>query len=292
MDKETPEAKYWGDSGKSGMPGDWPGGGGGGKGTPVLNEIRFWTRIMKEHAMFIAAGLPCDRPDLIRTAKEFEARFADLEAKTLRANTVTPSLVRELREAVSDLIEFKYDLLRMMLECQLRPNLFPLLIDHITREAVHFLALLDMVCETHHGDDHHLRMLLSRVVFWIRIMKEHIEFVIHLLDPSERSLINQAQELRRVFVRLLQTARELESMANARPRFFNSAARFVDEAIARTTELRDFKGAAYELLLMCKLLSAIPSPLLADHIRREADMAIMEMREIREHIPVRKPICP
>ena len=58
MDKEMPEAKYWGDSGKSGMPGDWPGSGAGGKGSPILNEIRFWTRIMKEHAMFIAAGLP------------------------------------------------------------------------------------------------------------------------------------------------------------------------------------------------------------------------------------------
>jgi hypothetical protein len=290
MDKEMPEAKYWGGAGKDGLPGDWPGSGGGGTGADLLTEIRFWTRIMKEHSMFIGAGLPCDRSDLIRKAQEFEERFADLEAKVCRATTISPNLLRALREAVSDLIEFKHSLLRMMVECQLRPNLYPLLIDHVTREAVHFLALLELAAKTQPGEVCHLHMLLSRVVFWIRIMKEHIEFIIHLLDPSERSLIHQAQEARMTFVQLLQTAMELESMAEARPQFFNTAARFVDEAIARTTELRDFKAAAYELLLMCRLLSAIPSPLLADHVRREADMAIVEMREIREHIPVRRPV--
>jgi hypothetical protein len=121
-------------------------------------------------------------------------------------------------------------------------------------------------------------------------MKEHVEFMIHLLDPSERSLIHQAQEARRTFVQLLQTAMELESMAEARPQFFNAAARFVDEAIGRTAVLRDFKAEVYELLVMCQVLSASPSPLLADHVRREADRAILEMREIREHIPVRKPV--
>ncbi len=76
----------------------------------------------------------------------------------------------------------------------------------------------------------------------------------------------------------------------ARPQFFNAAARFVDEAIARTAALRDLKTEVYELLVMCQLLSAITSPLLVDHIRREADRAILEMREVREQIPVRRPI--
>jgi hypothetical protein len=290
MDQEMPKAKYWGDVGKDSLPGDWPGSGGGGTDASLLAEIRFWTRIMREHSMFIREGLPCDRSDLIRRAQEFEERFMALEAKVNRATTITPNLLRELREAVSDLIEFKHALLRMMIQCQLRPNLYPLLIDHITREAVHFLSLLELAAQTQPGEAHHLHVLLRRVVFWMRIMKEHIEFIIHLLDPSERSLIRQAHEAQRTFVQLLQTAMELESMANAQPQFFNTAARFVDEAIARTTELRDFKAAANELLLMCQMLSAIPSPLLADHVRREADRAIAEMQEIREHIPVRRPV--
>lgn len=291
MDEETPKAEYWGGVGKDGLPGDWPGSGGGGTGAGLLGEIRFWTGIMKDHSMFIAGGLPCDRTDLIREAQKLEERFAALEAQLNRVTTITPSLLRALREAVRDLIAFKEEVLRMMIQCQLRPNLYPLLINHVTREAIHFLAVLEQACENQSGEAHELHVLLSRVVFWMRIMKEHIEFMIHLLDPSERLLIRQAKEILGTFVRLYQTAMDLESMAEqARPQFFNAAARFVDEAIARTAALRDLKTEVYELLVMCQLLSAITSPLLVDHIRREADRAILEMREVREQIPVRRPI--
>jgi hypothetical protein len=38
-------------------------------------------------------------------------------------------------------------------------------------------------------------------------MKEHIEFIVHLLDPSERTLLAEAEEL--LMVRnLLETARD------------------------------------------------------------------------------------
>jgi hypothetical protein len=290
MDKEMPEAKYWGGVDKDSLPGDWPGGGGVGTGPGLLDEIRFWTGIMRDHAMFIAGGLPCDRTDLIREAQRLEERFAALEAQLNRVTAITPNLLRALREAVRDLIAFKEGILRMMIQCQLRPNLYPLLINHVTREAIHFLAILEQACENQSGEAHELHVLLDRVVFWMRIMKEHIEFMIHLLDPSERLLIRQAKETLETFVGLYQTAMDLESMAQqARPQFFNTAARFVDEAIARTAVLRDFKAEAYELLVMCRLLSAITSPLLVDHIRREADRAILEMREIREQIPVRRP---
>jgi hypothetical protein len=45
--------------------------------------------------------------------------------------------------------------------------------------AVPLLALLELVAKTQPGETCHLHTLLSRVVFWIRIMKEHIEFMIH-----------------------------------------------------------------------------------------------------------------
>jgi hypothetical protein len=291
MDEEMPKAKYWGGVGKDGLPGDWPGSGGGGVGADLLAEIRFWTGIMREHSMFMAGGLPCDRTDLIREAQKLEERFETLEAQLNRVTTITPSLLRALQEAVRDLIAFKEEILRMMIQCQLRPNLYPLLINHITREAIHFFAVLEQACENQSGEGHELHVLLSRVVFWMRIMKEHVEFMIHLLDPSERLLMRQAEEALGTFVRLYETAMDLESMEQqARPQFFNAAARFVDEAIARTAVLRDFKAEVYELLVTCQLLSAITSPLLVDHIRREADRAILEMREIREHIPVKRPV--
>lgn len=283
MEGEHPKTEYWGDEG--GHTGHWP----DTSDAYLLAEVRFWTRIMREHAMFIRLGLPCDRPDLIGEARALEERLEQLEAVVNRATTLDPTLLRALQEAVAALIDFKRRLLRMVLECQIRPNLFPLLIDHITREAVHFLTRLEMAMTSAPEAIRPLRTALQRAVFWMRIMKEHVEFIIHLLDPSERALIAQSQEFKRVFEGLFQTAMDLESMAEAQPRSFNRAARFIDEAIARTTELRDFKAAGHELLLLCQLLSAVPTPILVDHLRREADRAIVELRELRECIRVERP---
>ena len=117
--------------------------------------------------------------------------------------------------------------------------------------------------------------------FWLRQMKEHIEFAISLLDPSERELLAQARASREVFSDLLETARDLESMAMARPEKFNTVVRFTETLTKKVTELRDFKAAAYELAVVCRLLSVVPTPLLLDHIRREADKFLEELSEMR-----------
>ncbi|HHV78891.1 MAG TPA: DUF2935 domain-containing protein [Firmicutes bacterium] len=284
MANEQPKAEYWDDRG--GNPVDWP----ESAGSHLLAEVRFWTRIMREHAMFIKLGLPFDRPDLIREAQALEQRLLDLEERVNRATVLDPNLLATLRQVVADLIDFKYRLLRLMLQSQLRPALLPLLIDHITREAVHFLTRLQMVIELPPEETHRFRAIMRRAVFWMRIMKEHVEFIIHLLDPSERALIAQAEEFLRTFTRLFQTAMDLESMSEARPESFNTVARFLDEAIARTTELRDFKAAAHELLLMSQILSTVSTPVIADHLRREADRALLELRALRDRIRVEKPL--
>ncbi len=239
----------------------------------LLQEARFWTRIMKEHALFILLGLPADRPDLREEATRFNEVFARLERALERIDRLNGKLLRHLERSLVALINFKERLLRLLLACNLPGNaLFPLLVDHITREAKRFLHLLSRP-----EPENRLQALLQEHAFWLRVMKEHVEFVRHLLDPSERTLIRQAEEFIFTFSRLLETANELESMGSANPRSFNTVRRFTEEVIQRTKELRDFKAAAYELLLTCQVLSIIPSPLLADHIRREADKFLSEL---------------
>jgi hypothetical protein len=51
---------------------------------------------------------------------------------------------------------------------------------------------------------------------------------------------------------------------------------FTDTLVTRVTALRDFKAAAYELAVLCRVLSVVPTPLLLDHIRREADKFLDE----------------
>ena len=73
-------------------------------------------------------------------------------------------------------------------------------------------------------------------------------------------------------------------MSEVDPDYFNTAIRFTDEIVEPVRQLRDAKAHVYQLLLQCKVLSAIPSPLLADHVRREADKFLEDLRVIREEL--------
>jgi hypothetical protein len=254
----------------------------------LATEVRFWVRILKEHALFIQLGLPAARPDLIAEAKRFYDRFQRLQGQAESAAVCDPELLGRIRDAVEDLIDFKHALIRLSVECQLPgSSLYPLLLAHITREAVHFLRFLESCI----ASDDPFISILARQTFWLRQMKEHVEFIIALLDPSERELLAQAQSVRVVFSNLLETARDLKSMAKARPQSFNTVIRFTETVIERVTELRDFKAAAYELAVLCRLLSIVSTPLLLDHIRREADKFLDELNGMR-NILRRLDSCP
>lgn len=245
-----------------------------------LQEAIFWSRIMQEHALFIKLGLPADQRELRQEAQSLIETFMDLRRRLSRVTVLEGELLNDLISAVRAIIEFKAKLLRMLIQCETEPGSnYPLLLDHIRREAVRFLNLLQKPVP-----QDPLSMLLQQEVFWLRIMKEHIEFIIHLLDPSERELINQAEEFRRTFSRLLETARDLESMAETRPRSFNTVLRFTQDVINNTMALRDFKAAALELATLCQLLSIVSTPLLLDHVRREADKFLSELEVLLSEV--------
>jgi hypothetical protein len=238
-----------------------------------LEEARFWTRIMEEHAFFIKLGLPADQTELREEAQAFIELFGNLRTRLDKSCRLEGALLEDLIKAVKLIIEYKAKLLRLIIECKDAPGSnYPLLLDHIRREAERFLCFLIKP-----EPEDPLDLLLQQEVFWLRIMKEHIEFVIHLLDPSERELLEQAEDFRKTFSRLFETARDLESMNEARPNNFNTVIRFTQDVIKNTTQLRDFKAAAYELAKLCELLSIVSTPLLLDHVRREADKFLSEL---------------
>jgi hypothetical protein len=247
----------------------------------LLDDARFWVRILKEHAMFIQLGLPADEPELIQEAQSFVDRFQMLQNALDTVDVIEPELLQELQQAVMEIIDFKRRILRRLVQCQLGGNLFPLLIDHITREAVRFLNLL-MANGQHPMAS--FQLLAEEESFWLRIMKEHLEFVSHLLDPSERTLIKEAEDLETEVAQLQETARDLASMSQSGPETFPSLTRFTEEVLLTVIKVRDFKADAYEMLLLCQILSIIPSPLLLDHVRREADKALEEIGKLLDHV--------
>ncbi len=243
-----------------------------------MHQVRFWLRIMKEHALFIRLGLPCDQAELRREAQCFFELFQGLEQKAAKVNCgdAFHAFVEEVMVAVKNFFAYKRHLLCLLVECKIRGGAnYPLLIDHISREALYFYKLLQKI-----GDgemEYPVDAIVSENVFWIRIMADHLKFIRGLLDPSEREAFDQVQALSDKWDGLNLHARDFESMLwHMRPN--TDFARFEKTVTDAAVELRDFKAMAQELIEQCSLLTLIP-PLLADHVRREAEhfLHILEM---------------
>lgn len=88
-------------------------------------------------------------------------------------------------------------------------------------------------------------------------MMEHSAFIRGLLDPSEDSLIQQANQFVAKYHTLLTQCP-------------TSPYEMIQASLENTLQIRDFKIAGEKGILNCKIKSVI-IPLLADHVVREAN---------------------
>ncbi|TDF98335.1 DUF2935 domain-containing protein [Paenibacillus piri] len=248
-----------------------------------LNEIQFWSRIMKEHSFFLRLGFRCEDTQLINEANYFYNLFEGIEQKSYSfREDVDPATIQqfnmEVHTAASHIWAFKRKVLGLILTCQLPGQTnFPLLVDHISREANYFRNRL---FELNQGKLEPLQdAIIDENVFFLKIMADHAKFIGHLLDPSERKLADQAREFSHDFDQLLYQAKDLESM---RPQSQTQPllSQFLDQNRVSVKSLRDFKQTAKQLIEQCRIKSII-HPLLADHVFREAErfLEIIDMFE-------------
>lgn len=175
---------------------------------------------------------------------------------------ISQALTRQVRQLnrdgiqlVDGLIAFKERLLRGICSCSLFTTNYPLLIEHILREArlyrAHLMRLENL-------SSRNCQELRDSELFWNRIMMEHALFIRGLLDPSEEALVDSAGDFAADYKRLL----EASSAANDKVMSSN--------ALALTQKFRDFKRAGVDGIASCQIRSII-LPLLADHVLREAN---------------------
>ena len=171
------------------------------------------------------------------------------------------SLDRRAYQLTAELAGFKERLLADVRSCKMFTVNYPLLIDHILREAHFFMNMLVLIVrrESMNAPED----LINQEVFWNRIMAEHSKFIAGLLDPSEETLIESARMFGREFDGLTAQA------AEATRQTMDIAKVTVDSRQA-TMRLRDFKDAGAKGLVECKIQSII-LPLLGDHVLREAN---------------------
>ena len=138
---------------------------------------------------------------------------------------------------------------------------YPLLIDHILREAILYLNMVKKLQGRRFANLY--VDALEQEAFWNRIMAEHSKFIRGLLDPTEEELFNVASNFGNEFDELTNDA--LGAMDRTL-----SFAQVTQNSLQATRELRDFKAQATEGLLDCNIKSII-IPLLGDHTLREAN---------------------
>ncbi len=112
---------------------------------------------------------------------------------------------------LNGLIDFKERLLNEVKECRMYTTNYPLLIDHITREARLYREMIEGMMKNQKVC---FKNLQNQEEFWNCIMMEHAMFIRGLLDPSEPELMVTANDFVNDFRALLDEARRKDCKAN------------------------------------------------------------------------------
>ena len=171
-------------------------------------------------------------------------------------------------ELLDGLIEFKEMILDRVSCCEMFTGNYPLLIEHIIREAKLYRHYVEML----ENDGCLTQQSVAEVeCFWNRIMMEHALFIRGLLDPVEGMQIQSANDFARDYGKLL------EDCCDAQDQTMAGGTGSCGDVLGETLRFRDFKKAGTEGILQCKIRSVI-LPLLADHVLREANHYIRLLR--------------
>lgn len=213
-----------------------------------------------------AFTLDAERQTSNLTGVDIDSHITQMEKRLQsgQINRVTQGMVREINRLniwainqLNGLISFKEDILKEVKECRLFTANYPLLIEHIIREARLYRDTLKELQENRNVSFVNLR---RQEDFWNQIMMEHALFIRGLLDPSEEALIKIANDFAMDFRKLLEMAKEREEKVEG----------LTEKSLEETLKLKEFKTAGTKGILECKIEGLI-LPLLADHVLREAN---------------------
>jgi hypothetical protein len=222
--------------------------------------------------------------DLFQQTERF-FRYFEQQEKRAHQTPESETAVRKLNEDSIQLVcgfrNFKRNLLILVINGKVQGFNFPLLIDHIAREAEYFMNSLQ---KFNNGILEPIQdAIIHENVFWLRIMMEHSRFIASLLDQSERNLVATARKFGDDFETLLNQARDVESMLYHKKPTYPIIGKLNKDSESATEELRGFKKAGLELIRSSQIKSVI-NPLLADHVVREAEHFLFMIRVLEERL--------
>lgn len=162
---------------------------------------------------------------------------------------------RHALKLLDGLIGLKECILEHVLHCDMFTMNYPLLLEHIIREAKLYREYIQILEQE---GSLSCQSMKEVECFWNRIMMEHAMFIRGLLDPAETELFDTADGFVKEYAGLLKCCQNAHNQT------------LTSDSLEKTIRLRDFKAAGTEGITQCKIRSVI-LPLLADHVLREAN---------------------
>ncbi len=199
------------------------------------------------------------------TAKELSLRSGRVDSNIQLANRIS-NINRRTLTIIQNFIQYKENILRNVLSCQLYTTNYPLLLNHMKNEVELYYNLLWKI---ERREPFTNQYIYEQELFWNDIMKEHAQFIRGLLDPTEADLIKKANQ----FVVEYQTILD---------RYQNNPMMLQQASRKEAEKIKEFKLAGLEGILDCKIKSII-IPLLSDHVLREANHFLRILKNINKN---------
>lgn len=211
-----------------------------------------------EEASVFYTGVPINTDLTKMEGNLSEGAPKDLDSMLVQRVSVLNHRVMDL---LVELIRFKTRILSNVTSCKMFTVNYPLLIDHILREAKLYHLLIERLEGKETMDIE--QEALEQEMFWNRIMAEHSLFIRGLLDPTENDLIIAANNFGNEFNELYEESKA--AMDQTLP-----LTKVTDDSLKATMDISKFNAQGTQGILSCKVKSII-IPLLGDHVLRESN---------------------
>ena len=269
----------------------------------------FWTRIMKEHAIFIAASLPPTLQEAMQQADYFRKQFSVLLAETIRLSSgIIPKRVIDMAqfytkytEAAEEAVQHFTGIVTDSDLTQAEYDIEPLSASALTPELEQSVSQLNdyLISAVNAFAGFKARLLESQARCSI-VTFLYTADLIHILEEAQRYLkllggLQQRDEnIEGDYVRFWNEnmsghAKTMRGLFDpTETAFFREADRYatvfdalaavpnVTTALPETRNIADFKATATQGKLACKVRTMM-NPLLTDHMLREANHYIWLM---------------
>ena len=252
-----------------------------------IEEMRFWTAIMRDHGEFILTSLAYNEPEAINQAMYYRDSFARLHeyskviAGVSKNHDSLSTLLRESTALLAAFVNFKKVLLQRLLGCQLNTSLPPTFYNHMINEAIEFCKAMFIIQNNAAENPVCKNIDLHRK--WLPDTAGHAATIACGLDPAEKLLKKQAMDFEEVFNKLGKKADELGIML-MRTCLSNGVLAELNKEVKM--HLEDFLCYLDKIRILtaeCKVLSVI-KPLMPFHMMREGIYYLDNIKAVEAEI--------